>query len=93
DAARLGCRKAVLANTIFQADPEVAVRNHLQSVMSNSQDVNACRVTISPPILSEMASGTEITTTVEVNYSDVSWVVPRFLESTVLRGQSTMKRE
>ncbi len=93
DAARLGCRKAVLANTIIPADPEATVRNHLQSTMSNSQDVSTCRVTISPSNLNGMASGTEITTTVEVNYSDVSWIIPSFLGSTVLQGQTTMKRE
>ncbi len=93
DAARAGCRKAVLVTTINQADAEKTVRNHLQATMANADDTDKCRVTISPASFSGMASGTEITTSVEVNYSDVSWIPPTFLKKVVLRGESTMKRE
>ncbi len=93
DAARAGCRKAGLATTNSQSDAEAVVRNHLQSSMANAGDVNTCRVTINPSNLNGMASGTEITTSVEVNYSAVSWISSTFLGSVVLRRESTIKRE
>ena len=93
DAARAGCRTAVLVGTSTDQVAETTVRNYLQSSISDSQDVTMCRVSISPSNLAGMASGVDITTKVEVNYSDVSWLVPSFLETTVLRGESTMKRE
>ena len=93
DAARAGCRKAVLASTIVGADAESTVLNHVQATVANSLDEDTCRVTISPSNLNGMASGTEITTTVDINLSDVSWIPASFLNNVVLQGQSTMKRE
>ena len=40
NAAREGCRTAVLATTINSSDVEAAVRNYLQSVMSNAANVD-----------------------------------------------------
>ncbi|MCA9020569.1 MAG: pilus assembly protein [Planctomycetaceae bacterium] len=93
DAARAGCRRAALTSTLTHEDAEATIRAFLQSAMSSSQDVEKCRVTISPENLTGMISGVEITARVEVNYSDISWLVPGFLENTVLQGQAIMKRE
>jgi Flp pilus assembly protein TadG len=93
EAARAGCRKAVLATTIERADAESVVRENMQPFMAEAADADACRVTISPAEFSEVDRGTEITTTVEVDCSDVSWISLRYMEHEVLRGQATMKRE
>lgn len=93
DAARAGCRKAVLAGTITTVGAESLVRQHLQTTIASANDTSQCRVDFTPSTLEGLPSGTTITTSVEVNYSDVSWLVPGFLKTTVLRGQSTMKRE
>ncbi|WP_339686245.1 TadE family protein [Gimesia maris] len=93
DAARAGCRRAALTSTLTHEDAEATIRRFLQSAISNSQDVEKCRVTITPENLSGMTSGVEITARVEVNYSDISWLVPGFLQNTVLQGQAIMKRE
>ena len=93
DAARNGCRKAVLASTISQADVEAKVRSSLIATIACASDINKCRVTFSPSNLSGVEPGTTIATSIEVNYADVSWIPPRFLGSVVLRGKASMKRE
>lgn len=93
DAARAGCRRAALTSTLTHEDAEATIRRFLQSAMSKSQDVEKCRVTITPENLAGMTSGVEITARVEVNYSDVSWLIPGFLQNTVLQGQAIMRRE
>jgi len=97
DAARNGCRKAVLASTSSQTDAEAKVRSSLIATLACAADVNKCRITFSPSNLpsdlSDVEPGTTITTSVEVNYADVSWIPPRFLGSVVLRGTASMKRE
>ncbi|WP_417389626.1 TadE family protein [Gimesia sp.] len=93
DAARAGCRRAALTSTLTHEDAEATIRRFLQSTMSNSQDVEKCRVTITPQNLTGMTSGVEITARVEVNYSDISWLASGVLENTVLQGQAIMKRE
>ena len=69
NAAREGCRTAVLATTINSSDVDAAVQDYLQSVM----DVNKVRIT-SPSGLANAASGTELAVVVEVTYRDVSWL-------------------
>jgi len=93
DAARASSRKAALATTNVDTDAEKVARNYLKTVTAHSDDTYKCRVKISPTVLKDMASGTEITTTVEVDYSDVSWIAPSFLKSVVIRAQSTYRRE
>lgn len=93
DSARAGCRKAVLVGTISTSDAEAIIRNHLQTTIASANDASLCRISFDPAQLEGLESGTTITATVEVNYTDVSWIVPDFLNRTVLRGQSTMKRE
>ena len=73
NAAREGCRTAVLATTTSSAQVEAAVRNYLQSVTSKASNTTAVRVT-TPGGLSSCASGTELAVYVEVDYRDVSWL-------------------
>lgn len=99
DAARNGCRKAVLASTGSQEDDvtiltaDAKVRSSLIATLACAADVNKFRITFSPSNLSGVKSGETITTYVEVKYADVSWIPPRFLGSVVLRGKASMKRE
>ena len=93
EAARAGCRKAALVTTNDQALVNAAIRSGLGASMGTEEQINACQVTVTPSNFSGMDSETEITTTVEVNYSEVSWIPTRFLGNSVLRGISTMKRE
>jgi Flp pilus assembly protein TadG len=69
NAAREGCRKAVLATTVNSSDVEAAVRNYLQRVM----DLDDVRIT-SPSGLADVDSGTDLAVGVEVTYRDVSWL-------------------
>lgn len=93
DAARDGCRTAVLATTISQANVETKIRNSLASTVAVAADVDKCRIAVSPSNLNGMEPGTAITTSVEMNYADVTWLPPSFLASVVLRGEATMNRE
>lgn len=93
DAARQGCRTAALITTTDSADAESAALTHLQSTVANYLDDTTCRVTVSPASLSGMTSGTEITTRVDIDYSDISWISLGFLGNVTLQGESTMTRE
>ena len=73
NAAREGCRTAVMATTISSSDVDSAVRNYLQSVTSTASDPGKVRVT-APANLANCASGTELSVGVEVDYTDVTWV-------------------
>ena len=90
DAARAGCRTAALATTIDGGKAENAVFGHLDAMIAGT---DKCRVTISPAHFHDMERGTEITTRVEVDSADVSWILPRYLGTVVLQGESTLKRE
>lgn len=93
NAAREGCRTAVMATTVNSSDVEAAVRNYLQSVVSNASDVGEVRVTV-PGSLANCASGTELTVAVEVNYSDVSWLPAGLLHvNPKIRAEQTGRRE
>jgi Flp pilus assembly protein TadG len=72
NAAREGCRMAVLATTKNSAEVEAAVRDYLQSVMANASDSSEVRVTV-PASLANTTSGTSLGVAVEVDYTDVSW--------------------
>jgi Flp pilus assembly protein TadG len=78
NAAREGCRRAVLATTVNSSDVESAVRDYLQSVMSNASNTSQVRVTL-PSNLANTPSGTNLTVAVEVDYTDVSWLPIAYL--------------
>ena len=73
NAAREGSRVAILPTTKDGADVEAAMRDYLQSVMSNAADTGEVRVTV-PSNLATAASGANLTVSVEVDYLDVSWL-------------------
>ncbi|MFT7633807.1 MAG: Flp pilus assembly protein TadG [Mariniblastus sp.] len=93
NAAREGCRSACLATTNNDSKPELAVRDALLSVVKNSVDNPAIRVTIDPPMTSTIQSGTAVSVSVEVNCSDVSWLPPFFTAGAKIRGSSEMRKE
>lgn len=91
DAARAGCREAVLATTLSQEEVEAVIRDNLRAILADTQ-VDSCNLTVSHANLSNIQQGTEITTSVEVNCSDVSWIAPRYGD-VMIRAESTMERE
>ncbi len=98
DAARIGCREAVLASTVgvdATADVKAKVRSSLMGTLACAADVYKCVVTIDPNLsgVEGVEPGTKITTSIEVKYADVSWLPPSFLGSVVLRGSAIMRRE
>jgi Flp pilus assembly protein TadG len=78
NAAREGCRTAVLATTIDSADVDAKVRNYLNSVTSSASNTDKVRVTV-PAGLASTTSGTELSVAVEVDYQDTSWLPMRYL--------------
>ena len=93
NAAREGCRTAVLASTINCSDVEAAVRDYLQSVISHASDVDEVRVTV-PASLTNTASGTDLTVAVEVDYTDVSWLPLGYLGlNPTIGAEQTGQRE
>lgn len=93
NAAREGCRKATLASTTSASDVDAVVRNYLEGTIRNASSTSVVTVTVSPSTLAGMDSETDITTTVQVNYNDVSWAPASFLGNVTLQGKSTMRRE
>jgi Flp pilus assembly protein TadG len=93
NAAREGCRMAVLSTTIDETDVETTIRSYLQASVANAGNIGAFRVAISPESFTGIESGTEIAATIEVNFSDVSWLPANFLGGSVLQAQATMNRE
>ena len=89
NAAREGCRTAVLATTINSSDVNAAVRNYLQQIM----DVNDVRIT-SPSGIANAASGTDLVVAVEVTYGDISWLPWGILGlNPTIKAEQTGKRE
>jgi Flp pilus assembly protein TadG len=78
NAAREGSRVAVLPTTKNGADVEAAMRDYLQSVMSNAANTSEVRVTV-PGNLNTVTSGASLTVSVQVDYLDVSWLPMGFL--------------
>ena len=93
NAARQGCRTAVLATTNSSSAVEDQIRNELMACIPNAGNTEVCRVLVNPGTLASVDSGDTITTTIEVTYSDISWFPASFLGSTTLNGQATMVRE
>lgn len=73
NAAREGCRKAILATTMSSSDVETAVRNCLRPAISVVSDASVVSVTV-PANLATKTSGVDLEVTIEVDYADVSWL-------------------
>ncbi len=93
DAARSGCREAVLATTRNSDDVEAVIRAHLGVFFSGADDPAICQIQLTPSDLQQIPRGTEITATVEVACGDVSWIMQSVGPDRVIRGEMTMKRE
>lgn len=93
NAAREGCRQACLVSTQEDAKADEIIRQKLQGVIANVSDEQIVRVTIEPGFSTSPPSGTNITTVVEVDCEDVSWLPPFFFAGAKIRGTSSMDRE
>ena len=96
NAAREGCRVAVLATTTDDDAVEAAAREYLTSTISNASDPNIVTVTVSPSNLTGLAAGTSITVQVQVPFADASWLTLNshsYLNDIVLGAECTMQRE
>jgi Flp pilus assembly protein TadG len=93
NAAREGCRKAVIATTLNSSDVDKAVRDCLQSVTSKATDPAIVRVKV-PANLANCPNGTALTVAIEVDYRDVTWLPLGYsgLDAT-LRAAETARRE
>lgn len=93
NAAREGCRTAVLATTVDSAQVDAAIRDYLESVVGDASNLGKVRVTV-PQGLDSTASGTDLTVSVEVDYTDVSWLPMSHLNLTpTIAAQQVGKRE
>lgn len=93
NASRDACREACLVTTQDDDEADEVARSWLAGVIANCGDQDTVRVQISPSVDTAPATGTEITTTIEVDCEDVSWLPPFFFAGAKIRGQSTMTRE
>ena len=93
NAAREGCRTGSLATTQSTSDVEDAARYYLRRCLVDHDDTNIVRITITPANVSNIESGAEITTEIEVNFSDVSWLGILWVGDAKLVGTAKMKRE
>jgi len=90
NAAREGSRHAALATTQNTADSQAVVLNKLQGVV---RDDSVVRVNFSHANVASLLPGTRITTAVEVDCADVSWLPPMFFGGARIRAASAMTRE
>jgi Flp pilus assembly protein TadG len=94
NAAREGCRAAALASNIDASDVETIVRDHLKSTLGDTaNDIAKVRLSI-PATLTDVASETELTVSVEVDYADASWLPLEHLGANpVIKAEARRKRE
>jgi len=93
NAAREGCRTAVLATTTKSGEVDAAVRGYLESVITGASNVDKVRVSV-PTGLAGTTSGTDLTVAVEVDYADVSWLPFSYLDlNPTIAAQQVGKRE
>ena len=93
EAARAGARTAALASTIDTSKAETAALDYLAQTLTSSFDLSQCRVSISPGGLGSLDTGTTVTAQVEVDFEDVTWITPSFMNNAVLRGEASMTKE
>ena len=90
NAAREGCRSAVLATTRDVNQVNATVDRN----MTVAAPTTECEITCTPNDLGAIESGTPITVDVALNYSDVSWLpIGGLLGNVQLRGRAVQERE
>ena len=88
EAARVGCRKAIL-ETATLTEVEDDVRSTLRPF-----GIAKYTITVSPDMSSSVALGTPVTVTLELAYSDVSWLpTPKYLSGKRISSSSTLPNE
>ncbi len=93
EAARAGARTASLATTLDTSRAEQAARDYLQQTMTDSFDLNQCRIRFQPSTLDSVARGDNLIVELEVDIDDVTWIAPSFLTDKVLRGEARLTKE
>ena len=94
NAAREGCRKAVLATTVNSTDIENTVRRALQTTTTYAWNKDVVRVSVPAGVSSSTVSGTELTVGVEIDFADLTWLpFARVGKNLTLGAESTQKRE
>ncbi len=94
NAAREGCRKAVLASTDNSDDIEDTVREFLQATTTGAMDEDIVRVVVPAGVSSSTSSGTQLTVSVEIDFADLSWLPFGGLGiNSTLSAESTQERE
>jgi Flp pilus assembly protein TadG len=93
DAARAGARTAALASTDTTAKAETAARDYLRQTMTDSYDMSQAQISVSPGGLGDLATGTQVTAIVAVNFDDLTWIPSSFMQNFVLRGEASMTKE
>jgi hypothetical protein len=93
NAAREGCRHACLVTTSNDSEVKQFIVDTLQGVIDLQHDPNAVVTTVEPSFTAPPTSGTRITTSLEVNCAEVSWLPPMFYAGAKMRVVSSMHRE
>jgi Flp pilus assembly protein TadG len=93
NAAREGCRTACLATTQADQAAKTEVRESLRGVIADATTTSDLRITIQPAFTTSPNSGTTITTSVEIDCEDVSWLPPFLTQGAQIRCSSSMNRE
>ena len=93
NSAREGCRTASLATTKSDDDIDAAARNFLRHSAGISNVDSLVNIVVTPQEFASVSTGDSVTTSVSVNFSDVSWLPPQWTGEIVLSGVATMRRE
>ncbi len=93
NATREGCRTAKLANTLSSSQVEASVRRHLKSATTHATDAAIVRVSV-PSGLNTATTGAELAVSVDLDYSDMSWMPFAYLGLTpTIRAEEVVQRE
>ncbi len=96
NASREAAREASLASTISSSDVDSLARQFMDGVVSNASNAQKVRVTMSPASLSNVSSGTPVTVSIAINFSDIGWLPTGLMNLTgnpALSASSTYYRE
>lgn len=93
NAAREGCRHATLITTQSTSDTKQLVKRKLKGVIKNDEIESVVRVKVLPESVAALSAGTEITTEIEVDCGDVSWLPPTFFAGAKIRVLTSKTRE
>ena len=93
NVAREGARRAALARTSDAEEVKSWVRQQLVPVISAATEPETVEVTLAPASLQAIPSGTQISVSISVPFSKISWLPPQYLGDVTLQATSTSRRE